>query len=362
MNSSVPVPTQVSTGESLSKFFQIQCGNGVTIKYRKEDNYIHATGMCKAYNKLFGHWWRQKSTQAFVKALSQLMRFPVRTLVCKNVGGSGDDMGTWVHPDVAVYLAMWLDNLLAIRVIQWNRKIMTGDLTLVQELVQVHSELYNRNVKSTITSVPENTLTESELGRIHIHHAGEVQKLRDSLVLINARHTQLQHTALLRVERLKDQLDQATQHVGVLCHRVKQQQTLLTQLIQTQQVKQTDIGTLHAQVHRQRTLLASAAQLADQSGPAVVYAIRCNGSGYVKVGYSYHLPQRLRSLQTANPHQLVVEYTTPTDHPVALESAIHKDLKTKSDCHVHGEWFRVSTSIDWQQLMNRNRVILTQPM
>jgi hypothetical protein len=181
MSSSEPSKTRASTGEDLSKFLRIQCGGGIVIRYRKKDSYIHATGMCQAYNKLVGHWWQNKQTQDFLKILSPHIGIPICGLVQKS-RATGPDGGTWVHPDVAVQLAMWLDNLLTIRVIQWNRKMMTGDLSLVAELAELHAQLHDREVKTTVTSVPKGTLSASELTKLHSEHAAKVQQLEHSVL------------------------------------------------------------------------------------------------------------------------------------------------------------------------------------
>jgi hypothetical protein len=155
MSSSEPSKTRASTGENFSKFLNLQCGGGIAIRYRKKDNYIHATGMCQAYNKFLGHWWQNKQTQAFLNAFSIIIGIPIMDLVEKKVGGSGDDTGTWVHPTVAVHLSLWLDNTLAVRVMQWSQQIMTGDLSLVAEIADLHAQLHDRQVKTTVTSVPK---------------------------------------------------------------------------------------------------------------------------------------------------------------------------------------------------------------
>jgi hypothetical protein len=71
--------------------------------------------------------------------------------------------------------------------------------------------------------------------------------------------------------------------------------------------------------------------------PAVVYAI--TDGTYTKIGYTTNLRQRIESLQTGNPNQLVVLETREFD--TAIEAYKHEQLMHKrlASFHVRGEWF-----------------------
>jgi hypothetical protein len=58
---------------------------------------------------------------------------------------------------------------------------------------------------------------------------------------------------------------------------------------------------------------------------------------YTKIGYTFNLPERLKSLQTANPIKLIVEKTALYQFPHIAEAELHKKYKKY---HVQGEWFK----------------------
>jgi len=77
---------------------------------RETDGYFNATLMCKAYGKHLPHWLSNQATKDVVNALSLEVGIPTSKLI-EVVRGRGDKVqqGTWVHPDLAVQLAQWLD-------------------------------------------------------------------------------------------------------------------------------------------------------------------------------------------------------------------------------------------------------------
>lgn len=72
----------------------------------------------------------------------------------------------------------------------------------------------------------------------------------------------------------------------------------------------------------------------------LMYVIREAGTSYVKVGITNDVSRRLRTLQTANPHELELVYLFSGAPGVikSYEKIVHKSLKSM-DRHIHGEWF-----------------------
>ena len=83
--------------------------------------HINATQLCKAGNKLFGHWYTLESTKKLINTLETNIGIPILNLVEKNVGGN--HKGTWIHPDLAIQLAQWLSPEFAIQVSCWIRTL-----------------------------------------------------------------------------------------------------------------------------------------------------------------------------------------------------------------------------------------------
>ena len=101
----------------LTNIFSEKEFNGYKIKIRKKDGYIYATDMCKAGNKLFGHYKENKISKNFLKELSLKLKIPTEDLMEINKGGKLQ--GSWVHPCVAINLAQWISPKFFIEVITW---------------------------------------------------------------------------------------------------------------------------------------------------------------------------------------------------------------------------------------------------
>jgi hypothetical protein len=101
--------------------------------------------------KLIADWSRNKDTLAFLAALSAYMGIPILELVISVVGG--DHSGSWIHPEAAIHLAMWLDAHFAVEVISWTSRFISGDLTLVHDLVERHEAVNaGTRVLATVTT------------------------------------------------------------------------------------------------------------------------------------------------------------------------------------------------------------------
>lgn len=98
---------------------------GHVVGQRVADGYINATAMCKAAQKLFGHYRENKQTTEFLEELSGSIGIPIDLLAQSIVTGPNDLRGTWVHPHVAVHLAQWLSPRFAVQVAKWVYEWMT---------------------------------------------------------------------------------------------------------------------------------------------------------------------------------------------------------------------------------------------
>lgn len=81
---------------------------------REPDGYINATHLCKAGNKLYGHWYENKNTKEYLQALSEYINIPISDLIDCNKGRNN---GTWVHPKVAINIACWVSVEFEVRII-----------------------------------------------------------------------------------------------------------------------------------------------------------------------------------------------------------------------------------------------------
>jgi len=113
------------------------------VRQRAVDGYINATEMCRAAGKLFGHYHENKTTKAFLAALSSDIGIPISLLVEPVRGGPMDSRGTWVHPLVATHLAQWLSPEFAVRVAKWIYEWMSG--RAASQDVPAHIRRYTMN-------------------------------------------------------------------------------------------------------------------------------------------------------------------------------------------------------------------------
>jgi len=101
------------------------------LKPRQPDGYLNATLMCQAYGKHLGHWLSNQSTYNLVNALSTDIGIPTSLLVQVTKGGdtvrNPIQQGTWIHPDLAVQLAQWLDPTFALFVSRLVRSFFASD-------------------------------------------------------------------------------------------------------------------------------------------------------------------------------------------------------------------------------------------
>ena len=77
-----------------------------------ENVMINATQMAKPFGKEAKHWLLNQSTRDFIQALSEVRNLTSADLVKVTKGGI--EQGTWMHEDVALEFARWLNPAFAI--------------------------------------------------------------------------------------------------------------------------------------------------------------------------------------------------------------------------------------------------------
>lgn len=120
---------------------QIFSYNGSNVTFDRGDCVmVNATEMAKPFKKLPADWTRQKSSKAFLKALTSVRGIPITQLVEVKHGNSSDfDQGTWMHEDVALEFARWLSPEFAIwcndRIKELMRYGMTATETTIDSII-----------------------------------------------------------------------------------------------------------------------------------------------------------------------------------------------------------------------------------
>lgn len=138
---------------------------------RAEDCYWDATRMCQAYGKRINNFLRSENTQRYLNALSKKTGIPVeldpksamtetqevesialgRALIYKSKGGDVSESGTWVHQQVALKLAAWLNEDFEVWVWEVIEKLLTqgyvrleDELESLRQALHLQEEQYNR--------------------------------------------------------------------------------------------------------------------------------------------------------------------------------------------------------------------------
>ena len=100
-----------------SDSFVVRVWNDTPISRRTTDGYVNATAMCKANGKQWNDYWRTDRATAYLEALCTETGIPVSSLCLSLKGGS--NQGTWVHPQVAIDLARWINAPFAVWMDGW---------------------------------------------------------------------------------------------------------------------------------------------------------------------------------------------------------------------------------------------------
>jgi DNA-directed RNA polymerase subunit RPC12/RpoP len=97
--------------------------NNQLIQFRESDNYINATQLCKAGEKNFTHWNSLESTKKIINTLATNTKIPILDLIDKKV--CGNHINIWIHPDLAIQLAQWLNPNFALEISSRIRELFT---------------------------------------------------------------------------------------------------------------------------------------------------------------------------------------------------------------------------------------------
>ena len=114
---------------------------GYQIKQRA-DGYLNATEMCKVGKKEWSNYKQNNQSKEYLDALDIALGIP-RAQLIESITANIPNRGTWVHPKVAIHLAMWISPKFAVQVTDWVYKFLSGDLSLVKEVVDRHDAINN---------------------------------------------------------------------------------------------------------------------------------------------------------------------------------------------------------------------------
>ncbi|BAQ60059.1 KilA N-terminal domain [Geminocystis sp. NIES-3708] len=118
------------------QYIEHQVG-GLVVSQRKNDGYISASKLTKAYEKQTGKyrnpndWFERNRTIEFLELLSDKTGIEVYDLVQKK--GAGKNTEIWLHPKLAVSFAMWLSPEFEMMVSEWVEQwLLIGKIPVEQ--------------------------------------------------------------------------------------------------------------------------------------------------------------------------------------------------------------------------------------
>lgn len=102
---------------------------GIEIHHRRSDRYIDAKAMCRAFGKRWDNYRANEDTIAVASAIATQLGINLESQV--NSSGviesrRGPGGGVFVHPRLAIHLAMWLDAGFAAQVMAWMEELLTA--------------------------------------------------------------------------------------------------------------------------------------------------------------------------------------------------------------------------------------------
>ena len=307
--SEIHIMTDTPIGEYFTHFF-----GGYEIAQRSKDGYIDATAMCKVKNgKKFTHWRNNKTTESFLEMLSVDTGISIVDLY--DIKRGGDDRGgSWIHPYASIHLAMWINPIFAIKVIKWTSRFISGDRRFAAQVIEIADRISCSTTITTSTTVPK---------RLIKKHKREVCELHTA---ISVRHIEAVQTDVSNLNLFLQTFVEHTDAGLVAQSKFIGAQKAVDHLMQEMEK--------YALVHRHEE--------------RDVYFIRIVGTKLVKVGFSGDVFQRMKQLKTANPFDLVLEYTHSTTKYAQLERELHKICNATK---VSGEWFEMGGDTDYRALV-----------
>jgi KilA-N domain len=109
--------------------------------------YASATAMCKANGKLWGNYWKSQKAQSFANAVTaSVMRngISVESVIIIQGGEDPTVQGTWVHPKVAMHLAMWISDDFALWATEVLLRVVNGEFKPLTEEAELAAQKLNK--------------------------------------------------------------------------------------------------------------------------------------------------------------------------------------------------------------------------
>jgi KilA-N domain len=78
------------------------------------DGFINATAIAKQFNKQPKDYLKSRRTQEYIESIRRILLMEQNQLVRVQNGGNPQEIGTWLHPKLAIDFARWLSSDFAV--------------------------------------------------------------------------------------------------------------------------------------------------------------------------------------------------------------------------------------------------------
>jgi hypothetical protein len=225
----------------------------------------------------------------------------------------------FLHPRAALVIAMyWFPPKFSTQVAEWVHRFVSGDLTLVSDIISTADTCRGTISFATITSTTNNGAVTTETLQT-AHNACSA--------------------AMNGSKRSRDTTTACMTSTVTKCARTQ------NIIVNSDFVEQTGL------VDWQWGAIADVPSSCGLDDCRIVYFIRRGGTPEVKVGFSYNPVARLYQLQCGNAFDLRIEHQVPTLHYRVLERWLHDHLKSKG-LHLRGEWFDLAAGTDYGAIVD----------
>jgi hypothetical protein len=239
--------------------------------------------------------------------------FSVRGLIEVNTKTKKHFRG-FLHPRAALVIATnWFAPAIATEVIDCISRFISGDLTLIPDILSISDAHRGTRSFATITSSPDD-----ESVTVAAHQAAHVACAAETV----GTATTYRKSTVSKCGRTQEVLVRSEwmEPTGII-------DRLWNALEDVQRHKA--LGDSHRSV----------------------YFIRRGETPEVKVGYSRDPMSRLGQLQCGNAVHLQMEHQVSTQRYRALERWLHVHLKTRG-AHIRGEWFMLPIGTDYSSIVD----------
>ena len=144
-------------------------GNQIEFKVIDGEVYANATSMCKPFKKLTKDWLKTEQTKRYISALEQKDNYP-NGLFLISKGGLVENSGTWIHEELILKLAQWLDvnfELFCDEAI--TTLLREGTVQLIPKLPQNYLEALEALVVSEKEKIKLIELTEEQAPKVEVY-------------------------------------------------------------------------------------------------------------------------------------------------------------------------------------------------